>query len=89
MSLTDQGLGDQDSLLLPMIEYLCDLLFMILRLLVLNSVSSGKILMFIWRRRGQDPFQDNVVGETETLGGGSIMVWGCFSQNHKLDLKVV
>ena len=43
----------------------------------------------VWRRRGQDPFQDNVVAETEKFGGGSIMVWGCFSHNHKLDLKVV
>ena len=33
----------------------------------------------VWRRRGQDPFQDNVVAETEMVGGGSIMVWGCFS----------
>ena len=43
----------------------------------------------IWRRRGQDPFQDNIVGEVETFGGGSIMVWGCFSHDHKLELKVV
>ena len=43
----------------------------------------------IWRRRGQVLFQDNVVGEVEMLGGGSIMVWGCFNHNHKLELKVV
>ena len=43
----------------------------------------------VWRRRGQDPFQDNIVAETEMFGGGSIMVWGCFSNDHKLDLKVV
>ena len=43
----------------------------------------------VWRRRGQDPFQDNVVAETEMFGGGSIMVWGCFSNDNKLDLKVV
>ena len=40
-------------------------------------------------RCGQDPFQDNVVGEVEMFGGGSIMVWGCFSHDHKLELKVV
>ena len=28
----------------------------------------------VWRRRGQDPFQDNVVAGTEMFGGGSIMV---------------
>lgn len=43
----------------------------------------------VWRRRGQDPFQDNVVAETEMFGGGSIMVWGCFTYDHKLQLKVV
>ena len=43
----------------------------------------------VWRRRGQDPFQDNVVAETEMFGGGSIVAWGCFSHDHKLDLKVV
>ena len=43
----------------------------------------------IWCRRGQDPFQDNVVAETEMFEGRSIMVWGCFSHDHKLDLKVV
>ena len=43
----------------------------------------------VWRRRGQDHFQDTVVGETEMFGGGSIMVGGCFSHDHKLDLKVV
>ena len=42
----------------------------------------------IWRRRGQVLFQDNVVGEVEMLGGGSMMVWGCFSHDHKLELKV-
>ena len=46
-------------------------------------------LVPIWRRSGQDPFQDNVVVETEMFNGGSIMVWGCFSHDHKLDLKVV
>ena len=46
-------------------------------------------LVPIWRRSGQDPFQDNVVVETEMFHGGSIMVWGCFSHDHKLDLKVV
>ena len=40
----------------------------------------------IWRRRGQDLFQD---GETEMFGGGSIMLWGCFSHDHKLDLNLV
>ena len=40
----------------------------------------------IWRRRGQDPFQDNVVGEVEMFIG---VVWGCFSYDHKLELKVV
>ena len=39
----------------------------------------------VWRLRGQDPFQGNVVGERD----GSIMVWGCFSHDHKPDLKVV
>ena len=43
----------------------------------------------VWRRRGQDLFQDNVVAESKMFGGGSIMVWGCFSHDHKLDLKVV
>ena len=43
----------------------------------------------VWRRRGQDLFQDNVVAETKMFSGGSIMVWGCFSHDHKLDLKVV
>ena len=28
----------------------------------------------VWRRRGQGPFQDNVVAEIEMFGGGSIMV---------------
>ena len=28
----------------------------------------------VWRRRGQDQFQDNVVAETEIIGGGSILV---------------
>ena len=51
------------------------------------SVTDGHVR--VWRRRGQDPFQDNVVAETEMFGGGSIMVWGCFSHNHKLGLKVV
>ena len=41
------------------------------------------------RRRGQVPFQDNVVAKTKMFGGGSIMVWGCFSHDHKLDFKVV
>ena len=41
----------------------------------------------IWRRRGQNPLQDNVVGEVEMFGGGSIMVWGCLS--HDLELKIV
>ena len=35
------------------------------------------------------PFHDNVVGEVEMFGGGSIMVWGCFSHDHKLEFKVV
>ena len=43
----------------------------------------------VWRGRGHDSFQDNVVGKTEMFGGGSIMAWGCFSYDHKLDLKVV
>ena len=43
----------------------------------------------VWRRRGGDPFQDNVVAETEMFGGGSVMVWSCFSHDHKLDLVVV
>ena len=41
------SLGDRDSLLLPTIECLCHRLFVILRLFVLNYVSSGKILMFV------------------------------------------
>ena len=43
----------------------------------------------VWRRGGHDPFQNNFVGETEMFGGGSIMVWDCFSHGHKLDLRVV
>ena len=43
----------------------------------------------VWRRRGQDPFQDNVVAETEMFVGRSIIVWGCFSHDHKLDITVV
>ena len=43
----------------------------------------------VWRRCGQDPFQDNVVAETEMFDVGSIMVWGSFSHDHKLDLVVV
>ena len=43
----------------------------------------------VWRRRGQDLFQDNVVAETEMFSGRSIMVWGCISHDHKLDLKDV
>ena len=43
----------------------------------------------VWRRCGQDPFQDTIIAETEMLSGGSVMVWGCFSHDHKLDLKVV
>ena len=39
-------------------------------------------------RPGQDPFQDNVVTESEMFLGGYIMVWGCFSHDHKLDLVV-
>ena len=42
----------------------------------------------VWRRRGRDPFQDNVVAETEMFGGGSIM-WGCFSHDHKRHLVMV
>ena len=38
-----------------------------------------------WHRYGQDPFQDNIVAETEMSGGGSIMVWACFRHDHKLD----
>ena len=47
MSLTGHGLADRDSLLLPTIERLYDRLFVMPRLLVLNFVSSGKILMFV------------------------------------------
>ena len=43
----------------------------------------------VWRRCGGDPFQDNVVAETELFRGGSVMVWGCFSHGHKLGLVVV
>ena len=43
--LTDHGLGDGDFLLQQTLECLPDQLFMILRLFVLNYVSSGKILM--------------------------------------------
>ena len=43
----------------------------------------------VWRRREGDPFQDNVVAEIEMFGGGSVMVWGCFNHDHKLDLVVV
>ena len=34
-------------------------------------------------------FQDNVVVETDMVDSASIMVWGCFSHDNKLDLKVV
>ena len=48
------------------------------------------VRVHVWRRRrGQVPFQDNVVGETEMFGGGSIMLGRCFSHDHKLYLKVV
>ena len=40
----------------------------------------------IWHRRGQDLYQD---GENEMFSGGSIIVWGCFSHDHKLDLKLI
>ena len=40
----------------------------------------------VWHQRGQYPCQDNVAAETEMFGGGFIMVWGCFSHDHKLDL---
>ena len=43
----------------------------------------------VWHRLRQDPFQENVVGETEIFGGGSIMVWGSFSHDHKLDRKIL
>ena len=42
-----------------------------------------------WRRHGRYPFQDNVVAEIEVFGGGSVMVWSCFSHDHKLDIFVV
>ena len=45
--------------------------------------------MRVWRRRGQDPFQDNGVAETKMFDGGSIIMWGSFSHDHKLDLVVV
>ena len=40
----------------------------------------------VWHRRGQDLLQD---GENEMFSGGSIIVWGCFSHDHKLDLKLI
>ena len=46
-SLTDHDLGDRDSPLLPTKDCLCDRLFVILRLLLLNFVSSGKFWMFV------------------------------------------
>ena len=43
----------------------------------------------VWRQRGQDPFQNYVVAETEISGGGSLMLWDCFTHDHKLYLLVV
>ena len=34
-------------------------------------------------------FQDNVVADTDMFDSAPIMVWGCFSHDNKLDLKVV
>ena len=43
----------------------------------------------VWLRHGHDQFQDDIVAKTEMFSGGSIMVCGCFSHDHKLDLLVV
>ena len=43
----------------------------------------------VWRRRGQDPFQDNVVAETEMFGDGSIMVWAALVMTTSLTSRLL
>jgi len=42
----------------------------------------------IWRRR-RERFEANHVDPTRAFGGGSVMVWGGISMNHRTDLVIL
>jgi len=42
----------------------------------------------IWRRR-RERFEANHIVPTRAYGGGSVMVWGGISMNHRIDLMIL